>query len=71
MNTTQDSIELCTPKTWAASTSFGPLQALRFQAHAFPPQGTAPILVQSYCRRAGPAACTSVHPRRRAATPNL
>ena len=31
----------------AASTVFGQLQALRFQVHAFLPQGTAPFLVQS------------------------
>jgi hypothetical protein len=31
----------------AWSTSFEQLQALRFHAHAFPPQRTTPFLVQS------------------------
>jgi hypothetical protein len=31
-------------QTW--STGFGRLQPLRFHAHAFPPQRTAPFLVQ-------------------------
>jgi len=31
-------------QTW--STGFGRLQTLRFHAHAFPPQHTAPFLVQ-------------------------
>jgi hypothetical protein len=32
---------------WRWSTNFSPLQAVYFQRHAFPPQGSAPFSVQS------------------------
>jgi hypothetical protein len=49
---------------WRSSTNFSSLQAICFQRHAFPPQGSAPFLVQ--CSMAGEA--TPV--RRRALTAN-